>query len=237
MKNFSVYIKIFEDKSYIHTSGIEFIDFINGMQLKNTNFLILKGFPQNCKYSRKLCLEYVTKKLADKFIKEDVYRYGDFCWLDYEDDKALSKITKDELAQMLYMGHKMEPFNNFRFTCLNNKYAYICHDDGWWNNVYMENTNNYKNVIAYILAKKLKGRKRNINLPDDILLDKIMNMCKEGAFIDFEKSDSEGVHIYTIGNIQTTDDLVDKIDRIRKRMGYSGEYIWYESRKKIWQYS
>ncbi|WP_051280708.1 hypothetical protein [Anaerovorax odorimutans] len=234
MKNYSIYIKINEEKNLIHTSGITFKEFFKGIDINNRGFLILAGYPYNCEFNMNLFLEYVTKSQAEAFADEDVYSFGDFCWVDFEEEEQLNCVTKDELAELLYMSHMKEPLYNFKIKSLNNKYSYLCHDDGWWNNVYIDNTEEYKRVIKYKLMKEFKGRRKIICEPNNDLIEIVYKMCKEGLVIDFEKKEFDSVNLFCVGDIATMDDLEIKIDRYRNKLG--GLSITYNSRKKLWEY-
>jgi hypothetical protein len=181
-----------------------------------------------------LLLEYVPQGEAEAFINENVYNYGDFCWVDYVKEEQLQCVTKEELAGLLYMSHKKEPLHSFKISSLDNKYAYLCHDDGWWNNVYMDDVSEYKKVLAYKLMQELKGRKRTISEPSNELIEKIYEMCKEGLVIDFEKKIDNGVHLFCVGEISTMDDLESKMDRYRNKA--NGLSIYYDPRKKAWEF-
>jgi len=197
MKNYSIYVKIDEEKNLVHTSGITFREFMRGTGLNRKGFLILAGFPTECHFNMNLLLEYVSK----------------------------------EQAELLYMSHMKKPLSNFKIDSLSNRYAYLCHDDGWWNNVYMEDVSEYKAVLKYKIMQELKGRKRTISEPDDGLMEKVFELCKEGLVIDFEKKLIDGVNLFCVGDISTMDDLESRMDRYRNKTGLN---IFYNSRSKSW---
>lgn len=147
MKNYSIYVKADEENNLIHTSGVTFQDFLEGAGLNGRGFLIMAGFPTECHFNMNLLLEYVSEDQAEALAKENVYSYGDFCWVDYEREEQLDSVTKEELAELLYMSHMKKPLRSFRIKSLNNRFAYLCHDDGWWNNVYMDTVSEYKSVL------------------------------------------------------------------------------------------
>lgn len=233
MKNLSSYIRVDKEKNYVHTSGITFQEFAKGIEIEYTNFLILAGFPSEGNYSRKLGLEYVNKEQAEAFYSENVYNYGDFCWIDFDNIEDLSKVDKTELAIMLYMSHMKEPFESFKIPSLDNKFAYLCHDDGWWNKVYMDDVTLYKKVLSYKIMKELKGRKREMAPIPDNILDKILKECIYGAVIDFDKKYYSGVRIIPVGEVKDMDNLHGILDRFRnKNIGFALEY---NSNSKKWQ--
>lgn len=234
MRNYSVYIHIDEDNKLIHTSGIEFADFISGINLSNTNLLILAGYPNNCSYNKKLNLEYITEFQLQDFSQEDIYSYGDFCCVDFCNEDLLETVSDSELAELLFLRHKFSPINSYKISSLNNSFAYIAHDDGWWNNLYMDEPEKYKKIISYLLIKNIKGRKKFISNPDDETLDILYNLCKQGIVLDFERMSLDNVHLYKVGYFNTMDDLSEIIRKFRSKMNTPS--ILYNSRNKKWEY-
>ncbi len=230
MKNHSVYIWINEDLNFVHTSGIVFQEFLQGIQV--SNLLILRGFPNDCHFNMHLLMEYVKKNQMNGLMSEDVYRYGDFCWVDFEEEDQLDRVSPEDLASLLYMSHKKIPLSTHKVKSLNNSYAYLCHDDGWWNNVFMDDVLLYKNVIAVKLMKELKGRKKVIAMPNQACIDQIYEMCKKGLVIDFEYQTNHSVRLFTVGQVSTMDDLEEKMNRFREKS--KGLLVTYDMRKKSW---
>jgi hypothetical protein len=64
-------------------------------------------------------------------------------------------------------------------------------------------------------------------------MDKIFEMCKEGLVVDFEKKMNDGVHLFCVGDAETMDDLESRMDRYRNKSCCS---IWYNSRRKSWEF-
>jgi hypothetical protein len=73
-----------------------------------------------------------------KVVGENIYSWGDFCWVDYNTEN-FPHLTKREIAELLYFGHKAEPLNEVRIPSLNNKYLFYAHDDGWFLKLYYVN--------------------------------------------------------------------------------------------------
>jgi len=230
MKNYSVYIRFEENENLFHTSGVTFQDFISGIDIRSKCLLILAGYPTACQFHMPLLLEYVPQEEMEAFFLENVYNYGDFCWVDFESPAQLNQVSGEELAQLLYMSHMKKPLHDYKISSLGNNYAYLCHDDGWYNNVYLEDVFEYKKVISYLLIKELKGKKRSIYAPEQTILNKLFEMCKDGLVIDFEKKSSESVSLFCVGSVSTMDELENKMDRYRDKS--SGHTLYYNARKK-----
>lgn len=245
MKSNSIYIKIDEGQNLVHTSGVAFCDFVRGVGLSgsdigfldsgiefhNRGMLIMAGSPDECHFNMRLLMEYVAPEQVEIFTKENVYRYGDFCWVDFQREDQLEAVTDEELAQLLYMSHMKKPLKDFRMKSLGNHFAYLCHDDGWWNNIFMADVNQYKAVIQYLLQKEIKGRKKTIAEPDAELTDRVFTLCRDGLVIDFERKTLDGVMLLPVGSMETMDDLERQLALRRKKNELQ---LRYDARKKVW---
>lgn len=233
--NCFAYIKINEETNKVKTSGIKFREFVEGLNEKPNNLLILKGWSMNSTIEVNLNLEYVSSENIPAICEEEVYDFGDFHWIDFEEEVNLKSVDKSDLAKILYLNHTGEPYDTFLFESLNNKYVYIAHDDDYIVNVYMKNIKNYKDIINYKIKKELKGRKKFIgDIPNEIL-DHIYDLCKKGVVIDFEEAYCTGINIYPIGDIKYIDDAHDKLDWYRNRKFNSGAInLEYNNNKKLW---
>lgn len=228
------YIKIDEENNSIITSGMTFKDFISGINQKPKNMLILKGFPYNCSWCKELGLEYITPEKMEDFLQENVYHYGDFCWIDFQDKENLNFVTKQELAELLYLSHKKIPLQNFQFNTLKNRYVYLCHDDDYIVNIYMQSLEEYKDIIQYKILSELKGRKRSIEPIPEYIIDKLYDLFKEGYAFDFENAYNTGVRVLPIGEIHGVETIHSKLDRQRNIPG-AGICVDYNSKTKKWK--
>jgi len=236
------YIKIDRQEGVVTTSGISFEEFLAGLERKPTNFLLLDADQMHwdiCRH-RDLGIAYVRFEDIGRNIRD--ISLGNFCWVDFEDVADLDRVTKQELAELLYFNHKVEPFRHFQVESLRNRYAYHGHDDDWSVRIFMENPDDYKAVVAHKLLKELKGRKRTMPLPPGEIMDRLMGMFEQGAAFDFEKASmGEGyafVRIYPIGDVwgepYGMDAVHERLDR--QRECYAGEHLEYDTRGKRWRF-
>ncbi len=227
------YIKIYEDKNKVKSSGIKFKEFIDGIDKKPKNILILSGDSIFSIRNMNINFDYIENNNLENFYNEDVYSFGDFNWIDFDKESDLDNIDKLELAKILYINHIKEPFDEFIFKSLNNNYVYLSHDDDYIANIYMKDINTYKNVINKKILKEFKGRKRYIeNLPNEIL-DYIYDLCKIGIIIDFENLSFNSVRIYSVGEVKLVDDAHEKLDKYRKTL--NGVSLSYNTTNKKWK--
>jgi len=227
------YIKIDEKSNSVFTSGMNFKEFMIGIKEIPNNILILKGFPNECIWSFKLGFEYILKKDMENFLKEDVYNYGDFCWVDFQCEEDLERVSDEELAELLYLSHRIEPLKEFAFSSLKNRYAYLCHDDDYMVKVYMQDIREYREVIHNKILSELKGRKKSIEPIPSNILDKLYDIFKSGAAFDFENAYSNGVNIYPIKKDGYIDDIHKSLDRQRNVPG-CGICLDYNPKTKRW---
>lgn len=233
-KKWFCYIKIDEVNNYVLTSGMEFKDFMNGIKIKPNNILILEGYPYNSVYSNKLFMEYITKEHMESFVEEDVYSYGDFCWIDFEKEDNLKNVTDQELAELLFVSHKHIPLSKIDFDSLNNKYIYLSHDDDYWVKIYMLDVKEYKKVIEHKVLVELKGRKKQIApIPDDII-NIMYDYFKSGAVFDFEQSYYNGVRIYPVGEMEGVESIHTQLDK-QRNIRNCGLILDYNPRSKKWK--
>ncbi len=116
--NWFVYIKIDTNNRKVKSSGIKFNESIKGIKDKPKNILILSGDSIYSELNTDLNLEYINGKGLIEFYTEDVYSFGDFHWVDFEEEENLNNIDKLDLAKILYLNHKGIPFDTFIFKSL-----------------------------------------------------------------------------------------------------------------------
>jgi len=231
------YVHLNRQKGVVTTSGIAFEEFLAGLERKPANLLIIDSICAHWEIPRhrELGLEHVRFEEIERYIP-DVD--ANFFWVDFQNEADLDRVTKQELAELLYFGHKVEPLNQFQIASLRNRYAYYSHDDNWFVRIYMENPDDYRAVVAYKLVKELKGRKRTMPPPPDEILDRLMSMFEQGAVINFEEAcfaeGYAGVHIYPIGEHQDMDAIHNRLDLFRTSC--AGENLGYETRGKRWRF-
>jgi len=236
------YIKLDRLERLVTTSGISFKEFCAGLARKPRNLLILDA---NCVYWElvrhpNVFLDHVRFEEIERDIRD--ISIGNFCWVDFEDPADLDRVTKQELAELLYFNHTVKPFSHFQIASLRNRFAYHAHDDDWSVRLYMENPDDYRAIVAHKLVKELKGRKRTMPPPPDEILDRLMEMFEQGAAIDFEAASIgerfTGVHIYPIGDCWNApygmDAIHERLDR--QRANCAGVHLAFETRGKRWRF-
>ena len=219
-----IYLEINTKRNKIVSSGIDFHEFTEALGYCD-NYLILAGEPMNSEFNTNLFLEYVSGEDRKEFANEDVENWGDFCWVNFAEQDILKCVNKEELAELLYMCHMKNPLNSYKIKTLNNTIAYLCHDDGIWNTIYMDDVEQYKKVLYYIMEKfsdcQLIVHENNKNEKLVVTKNKIDNiyaLMVKGVFLDFRKVVDGYINLYiTENDIDNLDKLEDAVEACRKK--------------------
>jgi hypothetical protein len=94
-----------------------------------TNMLLLKHNYWGKAMEIKSNLERVIGENINEFMKEDVYNFGDFCWVDFNNEHNLDKLEPIEVAHLLYLGQMKKPIDTPFFDKIDNRFAYCAHDN------------------------------------------------------------------------------------------------------------
>ncbi|NLP13615.1 MAG: hypothetical protein GX383_03860 [Clostridium sp.] len=211
------YVCLDSAKCEVFTCGATFTEFYEFIPYKPQNILLLKADFWGGSWNQNTGFEYVEKEHLKDLLEDNVYDYGDFCWVDFNKKSSIDEITPVELSELLYASHKFQPLESPFFDRLDNSYTYLAHDDDYWTRIYIKDINSYRKVIEGKILKELKGRKRSIEPIPSNIIDFIYNSAKEGILIDFTKTyfsgKSTGVRIYKIGRHVNYDQIHDMYER------------------------
>lgn len=238
MREYPCYIKINESEGTVFSTGMEFKTFITASPNKVDGFLLLKGFPTNARLNRHTWWEYVSKEDMDEFMKEDVYDYGDFCWIDFYEEADLEKLSDQNIAELLFAGHMKRPLGSPYFDVLKNHYLYLSHDDFYWVKIYMRDVREYKRVIEQKVREMFIGRKKSLTPMPENILNELYHLFTNGAVFDFENrtvsSIHTGVRIYPTRDIGLcAEEIHAELDRLRN-LSKVGKYLEYNPKTKRW---
>nr|WP_077210565.1 hypothetical protein [Bacillus dakarensis] len=224
-----VYVHLNESNQYVLTCGIEFSEFAQSLSGLMNQVLLLKHQFDDGDFNMHTLLEYVPNERIGKLAKENVDTYGDFCWIDFEEVEGLDELTNQELAELLYLGHRKEHLKTPFYQKLRNRFVYLAHDDGWWNKVYYRNMKDFYRMLGGALSEKLTDKKleKNLlgikkrrtfpNIPIDILLN-IKTMMKEGILISVKDAAQSRLRveipIWVIGDFSNMDDMYEEYEKV-----------------------
>ncbi|MBA4536862.1 hypothetical protein H1Z61_06835 [Bacillus aquiflavi] len=219
-----VYIYLNENNQYILSHGIEFFEFAQTVPNPLGNILLLKHQFDDGDFNMHTLLEYVPSERIEKLIKDDVYDYGDFCWLDFEEEDGLNELTQQEIAELLYLGHLKQHLHTPFYSQLGNQYVYLAHDDGWFNKTYYRHLEDFYWMLGRLIPSKVGklkfekslfriGKKRSYpTIQQDTLLS-LRDMIKEGTVISLKKAlqnrNRIEIPMWVIGDFANMDDMYE----------------------------
>jgi hypothetical protein len=76
-----VYVSGNVDEKLFYSHGIEFREFVESCEERPKNLILMKHNFDNAQWNFRTRLHYVSNDEIDNLIEDDVYRYGDFCWV------------------------------------------------------------------------------------------------------------------------------------------------------------
>ena len=214
-----IYIKTYPEEKQIVYSGIKFADFIEFLPQPIENLVVISG---NCssvsfdvKYERRF--EWFegydqVKKLA----VEDVHKWGDFCFVDYDTLKNTHKLSEEQIAELLYLGRMFKPLKYPFFEPLQNRFVYLSHDDGFYCKLYCKEFGDfftvlYKQIISCIDVPLLERSKK--------VEEQLLQLAMSGILIDLEeiKTNNERLvaPVYTIGEYADMDSIFNNVQDVK----------------------
>lgn len=225
-----IYVSSENQNNCFYSYGIEFNEFMNCVQNRPENLLLLKHNFDNALWNQHSRFEYVTKQEINELIEDYVYGYGDFCWVDFSNEEELDALSSTQIAELLFFSHLARPLHSLPKL----RFAYYAHDDGWFNKLYVTNQPDYEILLSKVIIykiQKLTGRKLE-NIPKEIS-SVLLESTRDGLFIDFSKimknSNELKIPIAAIGHF--TD--MDKVFNFRKEI--SDYKVWLVYSKKLWK--
>lgn len=204
-----IFIKIDHEKSKVISSGIGYQDFILGVG-DIDNCLILGGNVIEPKFSYDLFLEYMS---SEQLLSSAPNSIQDLCFIDFAADQNLSDVSDVELSKILFMKHMKRPLNRFSIPSLDNKYAYLCHEDGVWNSVYMNELAKYRQVIGGKLKSVLQKHSNYPNVAEDIA-EHLYTIAESGMLISFELLKYNQIQVFKADNINSLIELEIDIQKV-----------------------
>jgi len=98
------YINAYRERREVINYGLEFKDFYQFEPREISNILLLKSnFSGGC-FNSSTRLITVNKMDMEELLADDIYGYGDFCWIDFESLESVDNLDPQSLAELLYLG-------------------------------------------------------------------------------------------------------------------------------------
>lgn len=220
-----IYLLLNEKDQYVISYGIEFSEFTYSLSQTMNNLLLLKHQFEEGEMNMHTMFEFVSRDYLTQLAEDDVYGYGDFCWIDFEEEEALNELPGQVIAELLYIGHTKEHLRKPFYNHLSNRYVYLAHDDGWLNKVYYRDFNDFYRMLGDVIPIKmeqmkveksilgLKKKKSYPSVPQESILA-LKNLMKEGLVIslsDCEQTRAKiSIPLWSIGDFTNMDEMYDE---------------------------
>jgi hypothetical protein len=236
-----VYFDTSSDEFNTRFYGINFSEFLKVSPRKFNNILLLNSEYWRGQYNQNTSLYYIKHDQFEKFIEDDEYSVGDFCWIDFEESNELDTLKPQELAELLYLGHKQRQLNISFFQGLNNFYCYCAHDDGWRTKLYCKEIKDIGEIISNTITLNLDYfKRRKIYEINTEVKEELLKLSSGGLLIDFSDLTTDknliSIPFYVIGKDLNMDDMYNNQEKLKYNSQFRG-YLkqknkeWYLSEK------
>jgi hypothetical protein len=243
-----IYIHHNNYDQFVITYGIEFKEFMESLSVNLKNLLLLKHRFNDAEFNMHTLLEFVTQEKLNMLMSDGVYGYGNFCWMDFNGLEGLNELTGQELAELLYLGHIKQHLKPPFYQKLRNRFAYLAHDDGWFNKVYYREFEDFYEMLGGVIGVKmsqLHTRKSLFNIRKNKpfpavsgkTLSQISHLIKEGIVISLRNREEIRqrieIPIWVIGDYIDMDDMYEEALKMGND-NYQAKLV-YEKKTDEWK--
>jgi hypothetical protein len=231
------YINAFPEENLAIWYGMIFEEFIKYAPVEVNHLLLLEAMHYSNDFSRSTRLNVVGKDSMRNLLCKDIYNFGDFCWVDYDQRENIERLEPVEVAELLYLGHMFRPVKSPFFDKLQNRYAYLAHDDGSLCRMYCRYYSDFQEIISNKIVGTVSTNKRRriYPFPEDLKV-KLITLAEDGLVIDFSKTlrweKTIEIPIHCIGKFLDMDDMYHNLERHIYHSKYSA---WLVHKDKNWK--
>ncbi|BCB02071.1 hypothetical protein KH172YL63_02040 [Bacillus sp. KH172YL63] len=242
-----IYVHKNTDRQFVVSHGINFSEFASNARKPLKNLLLIEHQYEHGSFNIHTHMDYVEKDEIEELMNDGVHGYGDFCWIDFEEEVGVNELNGQEIAELLYMGHIKQPLLPPFYSKLNNRYAYLSHDDGWFNKVYYRDFEDFYHMLGAVVSSKLnttKGGKGLFGMKKEKaypaigkeVIHSFRDKLKEGMVISLEKAIvSRGkieIPIWVIGDYYDMDEMAEDYKQVSKSP--ANGLLSYDRKMKSW---
>lgn len=232
---------------FVISYGIEFPEFIKALPVRPANLLLLKHNFEDGHFNMHTMLDYADSEMYPKLSADDVYGYGDFCWIDFEDEADLDQLSGQEIAELLYLGHFKDHLHAPFYRKISNNIVYLAGDDGWYNKTYYKVWNHFYSMLGGVISDKINNHKEKTlftlrkkkdvpTIPDEILHSFISHM-KEGIAFGIDKAvrnrHQVEIPVWVIGDFYDMDAMQEEYESVNGRTP-DGKIV-FDRKTEEWQ--
>lgn len=245
-----VYVHLNQSDQYVMSYGIEFAEFAAAFSGSFNHLLLLKHRYEDADFNMHTQLEYCPEERITKLAAEDVYNYGDFCWIDFIEEDGLNELTGQEIAELLFLGHQKQHLKLPFYNKLGNRFVYLANEDGTFNKIYYRTFKDFFHVLSESLSSKIgelkleksllliKKKRTYPPINKEILLS-LTPYMKEGICISLRDIDQQRnrleIPIWIIGDFASMDDMYEEYENIVNDDAHAK--IIFDKKTKEWKLS
>lgn len=215
-----IYIKANPEERYITCSGIEFFEFIKYLPRPINNLMVLMG-GNNVISLETICdrgLElFEGQDFVESLTKKNIHALGDFCFVDYASRGATTALGEEQIAELLYLGHMYKPLYSPFFEPLQNRFAYLSHDDGWYCKLYCRELEEFAPIL---FGKIAVSAKIPFHDNSDIINKRLLQLATNGVLIDLDEISHEekrsDIKIFSVGEYLDMDKVLNNFQKLKK---------------------
>jgi len=149
------YLYIWHDtaKQMIVASGIEFRDLIPYLKTRG-GVVLIEHRSETAFLDRDSGFHFASRSGLLKLSEEDAASWGEFAWVDYAAE-AFPLIPAEEIAELLYFGHKAMPLRRAVLPSLGNQFMGFAHDGDWYLRLYYANWKQMADLLIACASERL----------------------------------------------------------------------------------
>ncbi|RFU60659.1 hypothetical protein [Peribacillus glennii] len=242
-----LYIHLHDSERFVVSSGMNFREFAYSLQLPLSNLLLLKHKFEDAEFNMNTLLEYVNQENVVKLLRENVHDYGDFCWIDFEEESGMDELDGNELAELLYLGHCKNHLRPPFYRKLNNEFVYLAQDDSWFNKIYYRSLSNYFKLMGQLVPLKIGSlraertwlgiRKRSEYPPIPAeIFQRLGRLMAEGMVFSFHEVHQSRnrleIPAWIVGDYLNMDDMAEGYNQIKHEKPHA--LIVFHRKTKEW---
>lgn len=214
-----IYVKATPEENQVIYTGIEFAEFIKYLPDPIENLMVLMGGSNVLSFeteSERGLELFERRELVDKLATMNVHNLGNFCFTDYAIPGNTRYLSEEQIAELLYLGHMFKPLKLPFFEPLQNRFAYLAHDDGWYCKLYCREISDFMPVL---FGKIAANAGMPISACSENICKQLLHLATAGILIDLEETAYEkgiaNVKIYTVGEYSDMDNVLNNFEQIK----------------------
>lgn len=226
-----IYFHTLHKESIGVTSGIMFTEFLEAIEDKPRNILILTDDYTGIKHDEHTCCAYLNYKDAvSHFSKEHFKVDADFIWVEFDKQESLKTLTPQEVAELYYVRKQWNPMNDYYFQKLNNKYFYLSHDDAHMCQIWYKDINDFYAMLGRAVSDRISLMYDVVIEAFDVAFAKSINDLNDwGVYLNFknistDKDNGILIPVYCMEKDPYIDSMYDKVDRGLTKAAYYLKY-------------